>query len=275
MPPRPEITPARSVTVRRAFTLIELLVVVAIIAILVAILLPALAGARRASRRAVCGSNLRQIGIGIHLYAQEYAGFIPRGPDALHPLDFGSSALATNQLWIGASDQPAPHALRFTALGVLLATTAPDPALYFCPADDNFNQGAELDKLRTDADAYGSYTYRQLDHLPPEHAQGRLDLLGAHAFETTRVAVEALALDTNSLGPGSYYHTNHDGRRANILFRDGCVRDFANRDDCLAIPADAFANPLTIPLALDQLLTNADYAYVGGHPHAAPRLPEP
>src|SRR5262249_22655320 len=45
-----------------AFTLIELLVVIAIIALLVAILLPALRGARKEGRKAVCMSNMSQIG---------------------------------------------------------------------------------------------------------------------------------------------------------------------------------------------------------------------
>jgi prepilin-type N-terminal cleavage/methylation domain-containing protein len=63
---------------RRGFTLIELLVVVAIIAILVALLLPALAGARRAARLTACSVNLRQIGIGLTTYADDYKGVMPR-----------------------------------------------------------------------------------------------------------------------------------------------------------------------------------------------------
>ena len=57
---------------RRAFTLVELLVVIAIIGILAAILFPVFARARENARRASCQSNLKQIGLGLLQYSQDY-----------------------------------------------------------------------------------------------------------------------------------------------------------------------------------------------------------
>ncbi|MHA1600195.1 MAG: prepilin-type N-terminal cleavage/methylation domain-containing protein [Alphaproteobacteria bacterium] len=62
---------------RRAFTLIEMLVVVAIIGLLIAVLLPSLANAREQGKRAVCLSNLRQMGVGFSGYSSDSKGKLP------------------------------------------------------------------------------------------------------------------------------------------------------------------------------------------------------
>ena len=63
---------------KKGFTLIELLVVVAIIALLLSILTPALNSVKERGKRAVCMSNIRQLGLAYTMYAQLYGGrFVP------------------------------------------------------------------------------------------------------------------------------------------------------------------------------------------------------
>jgi type II secretory pathway pseudopilin PulG len=62
---------------RRAFTMIDVLVSITVVAILISIMLPTLGRVNETARRAVCQSNIRQIGLGMIMYADDWKGQLP------------------------------------------------------------------------------------------------------------------------------------------------------------------------------------------------------
>ena len=83
----------------RAFTLIELLVVIAIIALLAGMLLPVLGKAKAKSKSIQCASNMRQIGMGVMMHADELDGALPIATN------FAQPELSPNRIWVTALER--------------------------------------------------------------------------------------------------------------------------------------------------------------------------
>ncbi len=82
---------------RPAFTLVELLVVTTILGVLMGLLMPAVQSARAVARRTHCGSNMRQVGLGVLMFADTHNG---KWPETTHSVEPDSETGDFTKAWI-------------------------------------------------------------------------------------------------------------------------------------------------------------------------------
>ena len=134
---------------RHAFTLVELLVVISIIALLVALLLPTLASARKAARIILCGSQLRQHGVGMNAYQVDSQGHYPLFGGAVGDVGYGrigSPGSSGTRGWSTIDFDPAYYNTFGSYIGLTNDNAGNTPRsslapIKYCPVVDWFNYG--------------------------------------------------------------------------------------------------------------------------------------
>lgn len=148
---------------QRAFTIIEVLVVIAILALLMAILLPSLSSARAQARQIVCGSNLRQLGSAMQMYALDFNG-------RAMPLAYTSPSIigtASPIYWWGSSGvSGVDHSKGFISL--YLAADLRAESVFECPEQP---WGSYKPQGATQESVTSTYGYNGY-YLCPPHAPG-------------------------------------------------------------------------------------------------------
>lgn len=185
-----------------AFSLIELMVVIAIIAILASMMLPVLSKAMEKAKRTSCLNNLKQMGLGGHMAANDSNDRLPT-----------SGGNSTNMIWNGTN---LVHYGRMIKSGTLNAR------MFYCPSADTFRPGGTncLDSISvTGVVAFSSYYFRGTRQGGPsrtEKAAGRVLISDYETREPYQV--------------GEWYARSHQTGK-NVLRGDGSAGFVVNQWD--------------------------------------------
>lgn len=189
----------------RAFSLIDVIVSMAVVAVLVSLMMPSLTSVRETAHRVICRSNVRQVGIGLSLYAQDSADQIPASVYVRQgaPNPVGEPAeLMTLRLASGALGSGTGIGGRWDGLGLLYSGEyLAAPQIFYCPSHRGQNSFREYEGRWASSlgQIFGNYHFRGVG---PNGAT-RLPLIELYAPGTALVADGMRTIEDFNHGVGT------------------------------------------------------------------------
>ena len=154
-------------TARSAFTLVDVLVSISVIAVLIALLLPSISMVRESARKVICSSDMRQIGLGMNMYAEDNNDLLPPSVFLQANGARRADAIAPHRMDIARTSPtefPPRDWMQWDGLGVLFYKSYVNaPSVYYCPSHKGSHQVdayADAWKGENDDEIVTNYQYR-------------------------------------------------------------------------------------------------------------------
>ncbi len=141
----------------RGFSLIDVMVSLVVVVVLISLLLPSLSGIRETSRRVVCASNVRQLGLGMLMYAEDNRDAVPY---SVHVAVRDTDPKWRPDRMMTARDK---HTNDWDGTGLLFSRNyIPSPGVYYCPSHSGEHRFNSYSDVWSDAEGelVGNYQYR-------------------------------------------------------------------------------------------------------------------
>jgi prepilin-type N-terminal cleavage/methylation domain-containing protein len=197
---------------RRGFTLVEMLVVIAVIGILAALLLSSLSAAKNSSRRTTCVNNLKQINLGVRMYADDHQDAFPVITNSVPPVTWTDYELFIRS-YLGLKGEPSPQDKVFDC---------PADTFYYI-TDRVFSQSHYLQP----AYKYSSYAFNAGNMaIDPPHILHFLGISGWKADAVKKPSRTILVAEFPCLLPYSWHQNKgayYNNARDQLSFVDGHV----------------------------------------------------